>query len=128
LAAYERGPDGGIVNPATVLISSAPLITMQTVTPVAIKADKVCGFIRPVDIQTAEFTVGGNPATADQTAMLRQKMAEAEKGAFGHEICTAYIPDGDVFVAKVSIDGVAQPTMERKVVWVSPAEGFKVQP
>lgn len=84
LAAYQSGPGGSISNPATVLISAAPPITMSIVTPVTIKAERVCGFVRPEDIAAAEFAVGGMPATASQTALLRQRMAAAQKAFFGH--------------------------------------------
>jgi hypothetical protein len=128
LAAYQFAPDGSIINPATVLISAAPIITMRTVTSVKIKADAVCGFIRQADLDRATFTIGDATANAAQTTMLRQQMAAAQKGIFGHEVCTNYIPQGDVLVGKVYIDGVLQPAMDQKVVWVSPADGFKVQP
>lgn len=128
LAEYKFGPDGAIVNSATVLLSAAPPITMRAVTPVTIKANQVCGYIRPEDIEAATFAIGGNPATEGQTDLLRQKIALAQKSVFGHEICTAYVNDGDALVAKASVDGVAQPAMDQKVIWVSPEDGFKVQP
>jgi len=128
LAAYEFGPDGGIINPATVLISVTPAITMRVTAPVTIKADSVCGFIRPEDLQAAAFTIAGASATATQAAALKQTIVAAQKGLFGHEICTAYLPQGDALIAKASVDGVAQPAMDQKVLWVSPGDGFKVQP
>ena len=128
LAEYQSRPDGTIMNPATVLISVAPPITMRTVTPVTIKAGQVCGYIRPEGIEAAEFAIGGNPATEGQTALFKDKIAASQKCLFGHEICTAYVTDGDALVAKASVDGVAQPAMDQKVIWVSPGDGFKVQP
>ncbi len=128
MAAYESGSDGRILNPATALISATPPITMRTVTPVTIKANQVCGIIRPEEIEAAEFAIGGKPATAAQTEMLKQRVVVAEKPFFGHEICTKYVPEGDVVVAKASIDGTARPTMDQKVIWVTPGDGFKVQP
>jgi hypothetical protein len=128
LASYEAGPDGAIVNPATVLISAAPAITMRTVSPVIIKADKVCGVLHAEEIAAAEFTIGEKPATGPQTGLLRQKVAEGQRAFLGHEICTAYIPAGDVLLAKASIDGVAQPKLDQKMIWVSPSDGFKVKP
>ncbi len=101
---------------------------MHSTTPVTIKANQVCGFIRPEDIEAADFAIGGQAATPAQTAMLRQKVAAAQQGAFGHEICTAYVPEGDVLIAKATIGGIPQPAIDQKVVWVSPADGFKVQP
>jgi hypothetical protein len=128
LAAYEATPDGRIVNPATVLISAAPLITMRTVTPVTIKANQVCGYVQPEDIEAAEFVVGDGPATSAQAAKLRQKMLAAQKGVFGREICTAYVTEGDALIAKASVDGVSEPAMDQRVMWVSPSDGFAVRP
>ena len=104
MASYAAVASGGIVNPATVLISPAPLITMRTVTPVTIKANQVCGFIRASDIEAASFTIAGAAPTVAQTTFLRQKVAEAQKGVFGHEICTAYVPDGEALIAKAYVD------------------------
>ena len=128
LEAYAVTPNGTIRNPATVLISTNPAITMTTVVDVQIKADQVCGVIRPQDIEAAEFTVNGGRATAAQAAKLREAMIASEKNLFGHEICTAYAPDGDAFIAKTAIDGVPQPKQDEKVIWVSPSDDYRVQP
>ncbi|HEX3430027.1 MAG TPA: hypothetical protein VHT03_03995 [Rhizomicrobium sp.] len=128
LAAYRFAPDGSIINPATVLISAVPVVTMRTTTSVKIKANGVCGFIRQADVDTATFTIGDTPANAAQTAMLRQQMGAAQKNFFDHEICTNYTPQGDGLVGKVYVDGVPQPQMDQKVMWVYPTDGFKVRP
>jgi len=128
LAAYKGGAKGAIDNTAIVLISQSPSISMTTVSPVAIKANQVCGVIRPRDIDAASFTLGGRPADPAQTATLRQQMRSAMSGSFGHEICTTYISAGGSLLAKVTIDGVSQPTMDQRVIWVSPTDGYKVSP
>jgi len=101
---------------------------MRTVTPVTVRSNQVCGFVRPEDIEAASFEIAGKPATPAQAAMLRQRIAEAQKGFFGHEICTDYIADGDAMIAKASVDGVPQPAMDQRVIWVSPQDGFGVRP
>lgn len=128
LAAYQFASDGSIINPATALISAAPAITMRTATSVKIKANAVCGFIRQADLDQATFTIGNAPASAAQTAMLKEQMAAAQKGNFGHEICTNYSPQGAVLIGRVYVDGVRQSAMDQKVLWVSPTDGFKVRP
>jgi len=100
---------------------------MQTTSPVTIKDGQVCGFIRTEDIDEATFSIDGAAASPEQTAKLRaQIIAVFEKGIFGHEICTAYVPDGDGFIAKATIDGVAQPKMDQRVIWVAPKDGYRV--
>ena len=128
LAAYKGGANGAIDNIAIVLISQSPPISMTTVSPVVIKANQVCGSIRPQDIDAASFTLSDRPADSAQTATLRQQMQSAMKDFFGHEICTAYVPAGGSLLAKVTVDGASRPTMDQRVIWVSPADGYRVSP
>ncbi|HVC59441.1 MAG TPA: hypothetical protein VND19_03620 [Acetobacteraceae bacterium] len=128
LAAYKGGANGAIDNIAIVLISQIPPVVMTTDSPVVIKANQVCGSIRPQDIDAASFTVGGGPADPAQTATLRQQMESAMKGLFGHEICTAYVSAHGSLLATVTVDGVSQPTMDQRVIWVSPTDGYTVSP
>ena len=115
LAAYKSNAKGAIDNTAIVLISQNPPISMKTVSPVVIKANQVCGLIRPRDIDAASFTLGERPADPAQTATLRKQMQSAMKGFFGHKICTIYVPADGSLLAKVTVDGASQPTMDQRV-------------
>jgi hypothetical protein len=126
LSAYQRRPDGTIVNPATVLISNSPAITMTAATRVQIKNGQVCGALRADDIAAARFQINGRTAGPELNAKLRNVVTASMKGVIGKEICTAYISAGGVLMAKASIDG-AHPVSE-PVIWVSPSDGYKVQP
>jgi len=126
LAAYKSKANGAIDNIAIVLISQSPSISMTTVSPVVIKANQVCGLIRYID--AARFSLDDRPADPAETATLRQQMQSAMKGFFGHEICTTYVPADGSLLAKVTVDGASQPTMDQRVIWVSPTDGYKVSP
>ena len=129
LASYGIDANGKIINPATVLISARPAIVMATTTYVVVRAGRVCGVIRQEDVAAAEFTVDGLPATAEQTTMLREQIAIIRKPMIGPEICTAYVRNGAMLVAKATIGGVAtKPAMDQKVIWVTPTEGYRVAP
>jgi hypothetical protein len=127
LAGYEVATGGGIVNPMTTLLSTGPRIIMRDVTPVTIKSNQVCAVARREDFEAATFEIQDEPATAAQSAMLKRKIETVEKRFFGHEICVAYITVGDEVVAESSVDGVFQPAMNQKVMWVSPEDGYQVQ-
>jgi hypothetical protein len=129
ISTYRTSLDGGIENPTTVLISANPMITMQATSPITIKNGQVCGFVRPEDIAEATFSVDGAPATAAQSRQFRAKITDIfSKGVFGHEICSAYVPDGDGFIQKSSIDGAPQPKMDERVIWISASAGYRVAP
>lgn len=129
LAAYRLGAKGDIDNIAITLLSRDPAITMRTVSPVTVRAGQVCGLIRAEDLQGASFTINDQPADADQTAALRQKIGDAMKDVIGKEVCTAYVPaPGGGLTAKATIGGVPQPDADLPVVWVAPSDGYKVAP
>jgi hypothetical protein len=127
LAGYEVSTGGGIVSPATALLSVGPLITMRDVTPVTIKSNQVCAVARPEDFESASFEIQGAPATAAQSAILRRKTEALEKRFFGHEICLAFVTVGDEVVVESSVDGVFQPAKNQTVIWVSPEDGYEVR-
>ena len=128
LAGYQSAPKGVILSPMTVLVAPSPAITMKTVTAVTIKVGQVCSVLQAGDVAVAEFTVDGAPASPEDSAQFRSQMLGVEKSILGKEICTAFTPDGAAMQARIFVDGVAQPALDQKVIWVSPADGYKVQP
>lgn len=128
LASYRIDKAGKIVNSTTVLLSPSAPVAMTTATEIKIRSGQVCGYVTPEGLAAATFAVGDEPATAKQTAILRERTSAAQRGVFGREVCTAYIADGNSIIAKTTLGGVAQPAWDQKVIWVSPGEGYKVAP
>jgi hypothetical protein len=129
LGGYKAAPNGGIDNTAATLISKNPPLVMETVSPVEVKAGQVCGKIRRRDIDAAQFRSDGRPLDAKQAAALREQVQLLYKDVVDREICTAYVPQGGMFLTKVTIDGAPTPAaMEQQVLWVSPDEGYRVAP
>ncbi|QNQ09094.1 hypothetical protein [Sphingomonas alpina] len=128
LAAYRKRADESFDNTAIVMLSPSPLLVMETVTPVRVVSGAVCGTIRKQDIDVAVISVGGNRLGEDQVAPIRAKIAIAMSGLIDHPICTTYVTDGAMLTAKVTIDGVASPAMDQKLIWVAPTDGYKVAP
>jgi hypothetical protein len=128
LAGYRKRADGKFDNSAIVMLSPAPFVVMETVTPVEIDAGAVCGAIRKQDIDVATISIDGKQLAEAYAVNVRARIAAGMAAIVDHRICTTYLPDGSQFVAKVTIDGTAFPAMEQKVIWVSPDAGFKVAP
>jgi hypothetical protein len=129
LASYKPGANGAIDNLAVVLISKDSAVTMETVTQVNIKADQVCGKIRSQDLDAARFKVGGQLLDPNQAVQLREQMRRSYVQIFDREICTAYIHQGGILLAKATIDGAPMPaTVDQRVMWVSPDDGYRVGP
>jgi hypothetical protein len=90
---------------------------------------QVCGRIRRQDIDAAKFSVGGQPLNAQQAGPLRAQLQMAFQNVFDHEVCTAYVNQGGMLLAKPTIDGVPAPgTADQPVLWVSPSDGYAVNP
>src|SRR6201989_2400368 len=70
IGAYRKGPNGVVLNEATVLILASPPVVMTTVAPVRVKDGAICGTMSREDVATSTFTVSGSAASAEQTAAL----------------------------------------------------------
>lgn len=127
MGAYTVQADGTILNAATTLISPSPLIVMRTTAPVQIKAGAICGVIRQDDLDGASFTYEGKALEFDGAAKLKTAIGSAMAPLIGREVCTAFTADGDALTGQVSLDGVRQPDMDQKVLWVSPSD-YSVAP
>jgi len=128
IGSYRISPTGEIENTATIMISTGPQVVMTTHAPAVIKAGKDCGVLKPAHLDAATFMVEGQPATASQTAALRTQMKGALRTPLGHEVCSAYAPNGAALMATSTFDGLARPDLDQKVMWVSPSEGYRVAP
>lgn len=91
IASYE--PTGGatFVNRATVLVSVAGPIVLETSTPVAIKAGAVCGSIRADDISAGHVRIAGRQATKDEAAPVLALVSRSMAALINKEICTSYV-------------------------------------
>jgi hypothetical protein len=128
IGSYKIGPAGEIENTVSMMISTSPQVVMTTHAPAAVKAGKDCGVLKAEHVDASTFVVEGKPADAAQTGALRAQMKAALKGVLGHEVCSAFLPNGASLMASSSIDGVARPNLDQKVIWVSPSEGYRVAP
>jgi hypothetical protein len=129
LAGYTPGANGTIDNTSVVLLSKNPVVTMETVAPVEIKASMVCGTVSKQDVDTAKFRVGGRLLDAKQAEPLRAQVMQSYMNVLGHEVCAAFLNQGGILLSKGTIDGVPMPaTTDQRVLWVSPGDGYTVSP
>jgi len=127
LASYRPDGKGGFLNTADVLFAHNSPEVMRTVTPVMIRDHAICGRLSRESFEKAQFFVDGRLLDAEMTFELRAAVLEDSDAMLDHEICTRYTQSGDHLVAHATIDGKPdETTME--VIWVSPAEGYRVAP
>jgi hypothetical protein len=88
----------------------------------------VCGYITLEAVGQATFTIDGASATSEQTAKLRDRLQSNYRPFYNREICNRNVADGEGLKSEVSLDGVVQPSIGERVTWVSPSDGYKVQP
>jgi len=129
LAAYTRGPRGAIQLTGDIMIAPTyPAPLMRTSVSVAVRSGAVCGSVRAGDIETSTVTIAGT-RVPQQVAQLFHSQVLAMMGShLDKEICATFVPDGSIFRTQMTIDGVAHPEMSRRVIWVSPNDGYVVGP
>ncbi len=128
IAAYRSIDSTHYSNPAVVLLSKAGPITLETITPVEVVGDAVCGAITAKVLAAGKIQVAGKPLGEKDAIPLLAQIAESMGPLIGKQICTKYVSTTSGLTAKVSIDGVYTPAMDQRVKWVRPAEGYIVAP
>ena len=124
--ARYRGNGSYYVNEATILIESMERTTMRISNPVRVVNDAVCAVLQPADVAGAVIVRDGVVVSRDLAKPILALVATEMASVMRRETCTRFSAAPTGFVAKVSINGVYQPALDRPGIWVSPAEGFTV--
>lgn len=126
IAAYTlTGPDA-FDNKATIPVSKNA--TLETHTPVVVRGEAVCGFIRAEDTIAGLLRINGHEVDATTAKPVLERLAQAMTPFAGKEICTRYESSAVGLTAKVSIDGSYRPDQDQTVLWVNPSDGYTVTP
>lgn len=119
---------GRINNRAQVLIPAQVPLVMVLNSPVVVRGQAVCGAIRSEDFAAATFTAADQPLGEEPTKKLRGLIAEAMASMIGKEVCTTLTQTGESFHAEATVDGAPKPELAQDVLWVGPADGYRVAP
>ena len=126
IASYQRTGPGAYDNKALIPVTANA--TLETHTPVLIKGDAVCGFVRGQDVIAGTLRVDGEVLDAEKAKPTLERIVQAMMPMADKEICTRYEPSGADFTAKISIGGTYRPDQDEAVKWISPAKGYAVTP
>jgi len=128
IAGYVLQTDGSYLNTAHVLVDSDQGIALEAVSVVWVKGGAVCGLLSSADTLAGKVSIDGVPLPADQAAPILGQInaGYAAIGMLDKEVCTTYVPEGDHLRAEVTVDGVAQPEFNQPVIWISPADGYRL--
>lgn len=126
LTTYTVKPDGNFEAVTILTVSPQPLIIMEVRSTGAVKDGAVCGPILASDFEQATFQMNGRPLDKAMADVIRPQILAAIAPLAGKMGCSRETPDGAVLKAEVTVDGVARPEMTQRVLWVSPADGYRV--
>lgn len=126
IASYRRTGPGTYDNKA--LIPLSPNATLETHSPVVIRAGAVCGFVRGQDLLAGTLRVDGLVMEPAKAKPILDRVAQNMASMSDKEICTTYEPSGTDFTAKISIGGVYRADQDETVRWIGPADGYTVTP
>jgi hypothetical protein len=126
LAGYTFG-GGKIMNQAEVLISTDPVGTMKTNSPVTIKGDVICGYTSKDDIDAAVIRSEGYVLNEAQAAGVKAQIWTTMAPRAGKEICTTYVPtSGGAYTTRYTVGGKPDSTPSTTVILVDPKDGYRV--
>ncbi len=126
IASYQLTGPGTYDNKALVAVSNEA--TLETHTPVVIKGDAVCGYIRAQDMTAGTLRLRGQIVAPDRAKPVLAKIAQSVASFANKEVCTRYVPSRGDFTAKVSIADTYRPDQDVAVKWIGPSDGYTVTP
>ena len=126
IASYQATGPGTYDNKALVAVSNEA--TLETRTPVVLKGDAVCGYIKAEDMRAGTLRLRGQPVAPDQAKPVLERIAQSVASFANKEVCTRYVPAGTDYTAKVSIAGKYRPDQDVAVKWILPSDGYTVTP
>ena len=126
IVTFTFGPGGAIETHASTAMNDNLIMHHGGV--VTLKGGAVCRRLAAEDMDRATFSLGGKPASAADTQALRAEVKQEYAGMLGKELCTSYKPQGRLFAASLTMDGVPQGDVSDTVLWVNPKDGYKLVP
>lgn len=127
IGGYRFEPAGGvIINTAEAMLAPSPLVVIRTEAPVTIRDGQICGHL--TGVEQADVFVAGAPASAAVGDQIRAGYLQALAPFLGKEVCSTPAPGGGNGPSTATLDGVAVPAMTQTVLWIDPADGWRVGP
>lgn len=126
LTAFTLRPDGSFDADVTGVGVAGTTITVQYRMAGKIVDGAAC-FTQPRGaLAGATFAKPGAKLAQTLQNTLRRQLEDAMEPLNDRVRCYRDRSEGGALVAKTTLDGVAQPTMDRPVLWVSPDAGWKI--
>jgi hypothetical protein len=131
IGSYAFGADGSIISLAMTRLQDAPVIVMFARNRVVIRDGKECSVedLKAADIEKIE--IDGQPLPAAALDAVRPQIIAGLPDVLksGQPLCSTY-PAGTegAMTVTVEVGGVAHPELTATVLWVNPADGWKVVP
>jgi hypothetical protein len=128
IGAYVFEANGVIQNTADVLIVPEPAIVMRITAPVTVRDNAVCGPLTLDDVNHAQFTISGRPASDEETQQIRAEVAQQLAPLINVETCVGVRTVDGALRAETALNGVLRPDLSQPIIWVRPEDGYRVAP
>jgi len=102
-----------------------PLLATQEAV-VTLKDGAVCDPNRPSDFEATRYTWAGGKLTAQQVDVLRTRIKARLQQYFNRETCQQVYEDAGGLVMLARVNGVQDPSLTLRFVWISPKDGYRV--
>ena len=122
MSSYRFLEDGEIANDGATALQSNPTIIAYGTSMLFMRDGLICSRVDATTFQDMRFTIDGQRATPDVEQELRQVFAGALAGI--NEVCWRYTPDSEGIGVTAYADGVENPDMADRMIWVRREDGY----
>ena len=118
---FTFAPNGEVHASGQSIRNLEPLIVSTGPLPIEVTVDGFCATYRSEPADTQNFTIDGVPASPEATASIR---ADLRSRPNPPQACLSF--SATSIQTAVTIDGVAQPEMAERMIWISPDAGYSI--
>ena len=123
---YALSADGAVTDTGEALLSSTPLVTLETSSMVHVDGANLCGMLELADLQRGRVRVNGDLLPPDRNTFAIGKIVEALGSLAGHKICETLREDGGKLIKSGTMEGSDIKVPDKPAAWITPGDGYKV--
>jgi len=123
---FVLAADGTLTETSEMLLTSEPLVTLETSSIGHIEGATNCGIAELADLRKGRVRVNGELLPPDSNALAIGKIVEKMGLLAGHKVCETLHVDGGKLTQSGTVEGFDTKLPVEPAAWIAPDEGYKV--
>lgn len=128
ITSFSASTDGSVIETTEFLLTPAQPLTLTMSTGIQVAGETFCGALALDDLRRGKVRLSGEPLPADRHSLMLERFEATMGPLVGKKACDAIRLENDGLVKYGQVEGIDLKLPGKRVMWVSPVDGYKVGP